>query len=269
MKQLNVQSASSNNKAPRPDQTKCKLKFDYAPSSDNVDLNLLILLHGLGDTSKPFARLASKLKLPQTATLAVQAPEPVPYMEDSYQWFPSFDVMTGHLLTSSDPRRMKGLMRTRELITELLKHLIDDCHFQPPNIFLFGFSQGATVALDVALLSDIRNLGGVVSISGYLLEEHTSLSKQDVGYDGYILVTQGEKDPVVGSKADAEKQFQVIQKFCSATAKTSQVFITNKGHTMASSEGEWRVIHTFFSDYMPRRNLQLESMADTYLVNPS
>lgn len=27
--------------------------------------------------------------------MAVQAPEPVPYMEDGYQWFPSFDLLTG------------------------------------------------------------------------------------------------------------------------------------------------------------------------------
>ncbi|KAG0164417.1 hypothetical protein DFQ28_010355 [Apophysomyces sp. BC1034] len=269
MQQLNVQSPQANAKAPRPDQSKCKLKFDYSPSPDNVDLNLLILLHGLGDTKTPFAKLASKLKLPQTATLAIQAPEPIPYMEECYQWYPSFDVMTGHLLPPTNPQRMKGLTRTRQLITELLRHLIDDCHFQPPNIFLFGFSQGGTVALDIALLGSIRNLGGVVSISGYLLEEQASLDKQGNGYDGYILVTQGEKDPTVGDKKEAEKKFQIIKRFCASTAQTSQVFITNKGHSMPNGEGEWRVIHTFFSDYMPRRNLALENMSDVYLVNPS
>lgn len=89
---------------------------------------------------------------------------------------------------------------------ELLHHLIDYSGFDPSRIFLFGFSQGGTVALDVALFGDIRNLGGVVSISGYLLDEQKGEKKVGNGYGGYILVTQGDNDPVVGSKAQAEKK---------------------------------------------------------------
>lgn len=49
MQELNVQPhkfETNNGKA--PDQSKCKLKFDYTPSADKVNFNLLILLHGLG-----------------------------------------------------------------------------------------------------------------------------------------------------------------------------------------------------------------------------
>ena len=49
----------------------------------------------VGDTKGPFSALGTKLQLPQTATMAVQAPEPVPYMEECYQWYPSFDFLTG------------------------------------------------------------------------------------------------------------------------------------------------------------------------------
>jgi hypothetical protein len=52
-------------------------------------------LPNTGDTEEPYKKLGINLKLPQTATLAVQAPEPVPYMDDGYQWFPSFDLLTG------------------------------------------------------------------------------------------------------------------------------------------------------------------------------
>lgn len=101
---------------------------------------------------------------------------------------------------------MKGLIRTREYMTELLLHLTNDCGFDASRIFLFGFSQGGTVALDTALFGDIRNIGGVVSISGYLLEEQRNDKPRGQGYDGCILITQGEKDSVVGKKADAEKK---------------------------------------------------------------
>lgn len=66
------------------------------------------------------------------------------------------------------------------------------------------------MALDTACFGKVRNLGGVVSISGYLLEEQRVDRKLGNGYAGYILVTQGEKDGTIGSKAEAEKRVRTI-----------------------------------------------------------
>ncbi|CAO3634547.1 unnamed protein product [Mucor hiemalis] len=126
-------------------------------------------------------------------------------MDGCFQWFPSFDMLTGDLLTPANPERLKGLMRTRHMMDELLQHMVD-CGFNPSNIFFFGFSQGGTVALDIVSFGKIRNLGGVVSISGYLLEEQRVDRKIGDGYAGYILITQGEKDQTIGTKAEAEKR---------------------------------------------------------------
>ncbi|KAI8888385.1 alpha/beta-hydrolase [Backusella circina FSU 941] len=269
MQSLNVQKPSKNNKAAAPDPKKVKLLFDYSGSADGIDTNLLILLHGLGksDSKTPFTKLGQQLKLPQTAILSVQGTEPVPYMEGCNQWFPSFDMLTGELLTPASPERLKGLFRTRKLMDELIEHLIHHSGFNPSNIFLFGFSQGGTVALDTVLFGQTRNLGGVVSISGYLLEEQRADRKIGDGYAGYILVTQGEKDPAIGNKTEAEKRFKAIERQCASSASLEQIFISNKGHTMPAGEREWRLIHTFFGKNMPRRNMQLENMSDVYLVN--
>ncbi|CAE6426600.1 unnamed protein product [Rhizoctonia solani] len=67
---------------PQPTRSGLGLEFVYSPSDDGVDENLLIVLHGLGDTMTPFVRMAKQLKLPQTATLVLQAPDlyvPVPH----------------------------------------------------------------------------------------------------------------------------------------------------------------------------------------------
>lgn len=49
MQSINVQNPSlQRNKATPPNAGKVKLQFDYSPSQDGIDLNLLILLHGLG-----------------------------------------------------------------------------------------------------------------------------------------------------------------------------------------------------------------------------
>ena len=81
---------------PPPKSSKLPGQFFYAPSDDGTDENLLILLHGLGssgqsslfrsrfddglrnhtgDTHIPFSKLGKSLKLPQTAILALCAPE--------------------------------------------------------------------------------------------------------------------------------------------------------------------------------------------------
>lgn len=110
------------------------------------------------------------------------------------------------VLTPADPNRIKGLVRTRTLLSKLIKHLINDCNYQPSNIFFFGFSQGGTVALDQVLFGDQKNLGGVVSISGYLLEEQAHEKIAGDKFKGNILVTQGDNDRTIGDKRTAEKK---------------------------------------------------------------
>lgn len=84
-------SEGSNRVKPRPKSSSIPVPFDYCPSDDGTDENLLILLHGLGgpngifvafisnmitgDTHIPFGKLGRSFKLPQTATLALRAPE--------------------------------------------------------------------------------------------------------------------------------------------------------------------------------------------------
>ncbi|KAG2173282.1 hypothetical protein INT43_004656 [Umbelopsis isabellina] len=250
-----------------PSQSKSELSFTFTPSADKVNLNVLILLHGLGDTEEPYKKLGINLKLPQTATMAVQAPEPVPYMDDGYQWFPSFDLLTGEMLPPSDPNRMKGLTRTRALLSKLIQHLIQDCRYQPSNIFFFGFSQGGTVALDQVMFGPHKSLGGVVSVSGYLLEEQANEKVTGEKYKGNILVTQGDNDRTVGTKQAASKKLDIIKKYCDPSAKVSHFFVPGKDHAMPKSQLEWRAIHTFFSINLARRNIELENMSDVYLVS--
>ena len=77
MQHLNVRSPPDETTVTHspPRESAIPVPFSYAQSDDGVDENLLILLHGLGDTHAPFTNLGKQLKLPQTATLAIRAPE--------------------------------------------------------------------------------------------------------------------------------------------------------------------------------------------------
>jgi predicted esterase len=212
---------------PPPQSTAISAPFSYSPSDDGTDENLLVLLHGLGshrlfwgvahliciyvhtpgDTHIPFSKLGLSFHLPQTATLALRAPQQyvalinlsssilrfnqpthpfavgakrIPYLyEHAFQWYPSFDAL-GDILAHPDPTT------AIDYITNVLHHLVNDCGWPAPRIHLFGFAQGGSVAAESALKWWRRNLqqqksddalvlplGSVVTVGGPLLSYPT------------------------------------------------------------------------------------------------
>ena len=113
--------------------------------------NLLLLLHGLGDQPAPFASLARKLALPQTASLALRAPHPLPAaIQGSCQgtcWMESFEE-NGELISASagHARRLRSL--ERECIPRLCELITTLARYGWPahRCYLFGYSQGGTGA---------------------------------------------------------------------------------------------------------------------------
>ncbi|TKY88002.1 hypothetical protein EX895_003098 [Sporisorium graminicola] len=143
----------------------------YSASPNGVDSNLLILLHGLGDSDAGFFGLGKNLQktLPQTAVLTLQAPHKVPFLDGPHwMWYPSFDQF-GELLSKPNPTQT-----VTDLIA-VLDHLLQ-CGWSDKSIHLFGFGQGGTVALEtlVRWSSSAKDpLGSVVSVSGELISHPT------------------------------------------------------------------------------------------------
>ncbi|KAF8927834.1 Alpha/Beta hydrolase protein [Dissophora ornata] len=244
-----------------PQISSTKLKFEYQPSPDGVDENLVLFFHGLGDKIKPnFVKLAQSLQLPQTATCCIQAPTPVPYLEEEgWQWFPSFNNLTGELLGPDSPERIlqvKQLVRP-ELI-KFLRHCINHCSFDAHKITLFGFSQGGEIALDLAAFGGL-NLRAVISIAGYFMEESqnetpaTTLSTK-------VLIMQGDKDDLRTVK-DAKDKFKYIQRIFGKT-NTEQKIVEGMAHGMPCNEPGWRPLMEFFALNLDHRSTELEKMTD-------
>ena len=53
--------------------------------------SLLIMLHGLGDTPRPYAALARRMQLPSTAALVLAGPLEVPETDGGRAWHEAFD----------------------------------------------------------------------------------------------------------------------------------------------------------------------------------
>ena len=112
---------------------------------------IMIVLHGQGDSLDPFLSLPHELELPEMHYLLVNAPEAY---EGGYQWY------------ASEPRHKKGIEASRKKLTLLIDDLIEQ-GWPSESIFLFGLSQGGLMAFHVAMTYP-KKLGGVVGVSTYV-----------------------------------------------------------------------------------------------------
>ncbi len=111
---------------------------------------LMIVLHGKGDSMKPFMAFDEELQIPEMNYLLLNAPKK---FLDGFSWY------------GDPPYQKGGVLKIREKMLKLMSEI--EAHgWKPENIFLFGFSQGCLVSADLAM-NYPKKLGGVVGISGY------------------------------------------------------------------------------------------------------
>ncbi|KAF8064076.1 hypothetical protein FPV67DRAFT_201101 [Lyophyllum atratum] len=238
-----------------PKKSSIPVPFSYVPSDDGTDENLLILLHGLGDSHVPFAKLGRQLKLPQTAVLALRAPEQVPFLyEDSFQWYNSFDGL-GELIERPNPTP------ALEVMAKVVKHLVDDCGWLSDRIHLFGFAQGGSVAAEFGIAwwkdhlaaqrgatasssSSPGPLGSIVTISGPLLSYPTLSVKCPTP----VLVVHNPPPAETALPSGAIAAYK--KAYENVTEKTS------KEPGMPSSRTGWEPIMQFWSSHLGRRRME-------------
>ena len=117
-----------------------------AQQDGHTPTNVVIYLHGLGDTNESFITLAKQMRLPETVCISVQGPKSLLDF-GSFQWGDDiiFDSSTGGLDADT------GFKET----TELLKIIVNDvlvakCGYQRRELMMFGFGQGGMAALNAA-----------------------------------------------------------------------------------------------------------------------
>jgi phospholipase/carboxylesterase len=124
-------------------------KSKYIPAARRSE-KLMIVLHGKGDSVKPFMAFDKELRIPDMNYLLLNAPKK--YL-GGYSWY------------GDGVYQKQGVLRIRAKMLQLLNDL-EKQGWKPENIILFGFSQGCLVSADVAM-NYPKKLGGVVGISGY------------------------------------------------------------------------------------------------------
>ena len=141
---------------------------------------LMVMLHGLGDSSEGYRWLPEAMDLPWLNYLLVNAPD------DYYGGYSWFD------LNDMGP----GIQRSRKLLFDLLDDLRAK-KFPAEQITFGGFSQGCLMAIEAGLRYPHR-FAGVVGISGWVFEIEKLLKElSPIARQQRILMTHGTGDPLV------------------------------------------------------------------------
>jgi len=212
----------------------------YSPSTSVTTSNLLIFLPGSGESSPDnnYLALGKKFDLPQTGVLSVLGTEELPF-DLGYTWYHDMDYETGDNLDWGSAAKLESLKRSVRKMSTFLLELHDTVHLE--NVFLFGYDQGATVAMEVARENPL--LGGVVAVCG-----------GRPGAPGKVPVLQfvGGKDELY-TKAEAKVCRERYGK------ELVQQFVgERRGHGMLSGVEETKAFHGFVAEKLKRRMPTLE-----------
>lgn len=173
--------------------------------------NLVLWLHGLGADGNDFIGAVPPLASagwPSSKFLFPHAPVRRVTLNDGMRMRAWFDLYGLDRFAKQD---FDGILAMVDQLNELLNSQFS-AGFRPERTFIAGFSQGAAMALALALTST-RTLGGAIALSGYLpiaeeLESRLSPSNRAMP----VFLGHGQLDAVVplalGQLADSWLQSQ-------------------------------------------------------------
>jgi len=237
--------------------------YKYRHSADKIDENLLIFLHGAGDTHAMFDRLGGQMNLPQTATLSISASVQMEVDNGNqgkfvelpfglgFTWFEEMDYqLTGDVLPPNDSRRVSSLARAVRLMCALLDSLAKT--YIPERVFLFGFSSGACLAMESCRAwheSGKLPLGGAICVRGGIRTKSKLEHKKVANHATDVLIMSGSDDATYSVSMAKNESRQHYPDPSKVTVHVQK----GKGHEMITSEGEMQVVMNFLSKRLVRR----------------
>ncbi|GLE05175.1 hypothetical protein PINS_up014163 [Pythium insidiosum] len=245
-----------------------RVTLEVVPNADAavVDAqNLVLLLHGRGDSCKPFAQLARTMALPQTACVALQAPEELPFGLGP-TWYndldDGFNVVSAAMVHE---RRSRSLSTTsRGFLTRVLETLRDQYDWPLDRVFLMGFAQGACVVWHTAMTLRHR-LGGVVLVGGGAVRgPHEAELPALVPETPVLQLRIDTPEYPLSMSAYTEREYASRRPHDDDASPRlfTSVALSDQRHARLSTAQDTRHLMTFFAAHLVRRDLALEQRSD-------
>ena len=207
------------------------LNSEFIAAQEPGSRKLLVMLHGLGDSTAGYRWLPALLKLPWLNYILVNAPDPY------FGGFSWYDF-------AGDP--LPGIARSRKMLFDLLDAKRTE-GFPTEQTTFGGFSQGCLMTWEVGLTYP-HVFAGLVGISGYIHDAEKLLAIQSAtAKQQRFLVTHGRQDQMIPFKAVQDQVTQIKAKGINVEWHEFM-----KAHTIAGEE-EIDVIRKFIRAGYPEK----------------
>ncbi len=159
-----------------------------APAAGGVATSLVILLHGYGSNGADLIGLVPywRARLPGTAFISPNAPEPCPGAPGGFQWW----GFTG----TGGESRAAGAARAAPVLDAFIDEELAKAGLSDGRLALVGFSQGTMMALQVGPRRR-HPIAGIVGYSG-MLAGAEELGAQ-LTHRPPVLLVHGDADPMI------------------------------------------------------------------------
>lgn len=154
-------------------------QFDYELILARKPLKkLMVVLHGRGDSLRPFRNFDEELRVPGMNYLLLNGPR---RWAGGYSWY------------GFPPRQAPGLLRTRKKLFRMMEEL-EVQGWKSTDVFFIGFSSGSLVTTDF-VLHHPKPLAGAIGVSGYIyFFKNWQRRIEKAAYKTPWLMTHGTKD---------------------------------------------------------------------------
>lgn len=167
------------------------LQFKRRPPVSGEVKSVVVFLHGYGADGADLLGLADPLgpHMPDTAFIAPDAPDVCAGNPGGRQWFP-IPWIDG----SSEEDASAAALQAVTDVDAFIAQMLAQEEITPDRLMVFGFSQGAMLALRALVLRD-EPVAGIVACSGRVLDPESFA--ETVRARPPVLLMHGDQDDVV------------------------------------------------------------------------